>query len=65
MKVDLEVGLKMVKAHDLRDGLKMVKVPRLPDPYLPPVRSVQELLHPPTAHLHTTLPPTVATYLAG
>ena len=24
------------------------------------VRSVQELLHPPTAHLRTTLPPTVA-----
>ena len=28
-------------------------------------RSVQELPHPPTAHLRTTLPPTVAPYPAG
>ena len=38
MKVDLEVGLKMVKAHDPGARLKMVKVAHLSDPYLPPVR---------------------------
>ena len=37
MKVDLEVGLKMVKAHDPGARLKMVKVAHLSDPYLPPV----------------------------
>ena len=37
MKVDLGFGLKMVKACDPGARLKMVKVPRLPDPYLPPV----------------------------
>ena len=37
MKVDLEVGLKMVKAHDPGARLKMVKVVHLPDPYFPRV----------------------------
>ena len=37
MKVDLGFGLKMVKACDPGARLKMVKVPRLPDPYIPPV----------------------------
>ena len=37
VKVDLGFGLKMVKACDPGARLKMVKVPRLPDPYLPPV----------------------------
>ena len=37
VKVDLGFGLKMVKACDPGARLKMVKVPRLPDPYIPPV----------------------------
>ena len=41
MKVDLGFGLKMVKACDPGARLKMVKVPRLPDPYLPPVYDSQ------------------------
>ena len=37
MKVDLEVGLKMVKACNPGARLKVVKVAHLPDPYFPPV----------------------------
>ena len=37
LSLDLGVGLKMVKAGAPGARLKMVKVPRLPDPYLPPV----------------------------
>ena len=37
MKVDLGFRLKMVKACDPGARLKIVKVPRLPDPYIPPV----------------------------
>ena len=43
MKVDLEVGLKMVKAHDPGARLKMVKVVHLPDPYFPPVHPKLQL----------------------
>ena len=42
MKVDLGFGLKMVKACDSGARLKMVKVPRLPDPYLPPVIEIDD-----------------------
>ena len=36
VKVDLDFGLKMVKAGAPGARLKMVKVPRHPDPYFPP-----------------------------
>ena len=42
VKVDLEVGLKMVKAHDPGARLKMVKVAHLPDPYFPPVGRIAQ-----------------------
>ena len=47
MKVDLVFGLKMVKAGAPGARLKMVKVPRLPDPYFPPVD--ESVLPPPVS----------------